>query len=298
VVHIALIPVGMVSVVLRRIGFALLVLIGAGVTVSLALSFVPDSSLDLSRLERFRTNLQTLATFDYSRSVGTEIPRLLWDRGLNSLTLIGGALVFMLGIGVPLGVGRALRPESHGVQVVAGVVHTLSSIPILVWAFGLLMLSGRLFGVYPDFTNLEQAGGLETILIYAAPMMALGIGDGMLSDAVRNIQHEAEEELDKTYVRALRARGVSIAGHLFRGTVSPVFRVVADKIAYLISGTIVVEYIFNVAGLAREIYLSLVSTPEYTVVIAATMLFVLITVGLNLLCEFLALAADPRLRQS
>lgn len=288
----------MVSVVLRRVGFAVLVLIGAGVTISMALSFVPDSTLDLTRLERFRGNLQTLLTFDYGRSSGTEISRLLWDRGLNSLTLIGGALVFMVGIGVPLGVGRAIRPESRGLQVVAGIIHALSSIPILVWAFGLLMFSGGVFGVYPDFTNLERSGVLETVLIYAVPTLALGIGDGMLSDAVRNIQHEAEDELEKTYVRALRARGVSTMRHLFRAIVAPIFRVVSEKIAYLISGTIVVEYIFNITGLARQIYVSLVNTQDYPVVIAATMLFVGITVGLNLLCEVVALAADPRLRQS
>ncbi len=63
-----------------------------------------------------------------------------------------------------------------------------------------------------------------------------------------------------------------------------------------IGGTIVVEYVFGARGLAYQIYWSIEATKEYEVVLAATLVFVAVTVLLKLLSEFVALMADPRLR--
>jgi peptide/nickel transport system permease protein len=288
----------MFTVLFRRIGFALLVLAGAGGAVALALSFVPDSTTDASVLERCGTYLRVLFTFDYGMvdSVNRPMWTLLWAHGQITLTLIGGALSLMLVIGIPLGVGRALWPDSHILRWAAGAAHSLSSIPILVWAFALLALSTAVFGVAPSFMNLERAGGGETFLIYAAPILSLALGDGILSDIIRHVRSEAEQEMDRTYMRALQARQVPVLRHVWRGIVGPVFTVVSNKIAYLISGTIVVEYVFGAQGLAWRIYWSIERTKEYEVVLAATLLFVAVTVLLKLLSELVSLMADPRLR--
>jgi ABC-type dipeptide/oligopeptide/nickel transport system permease component len=290
----------MILVVLRRIGFALLVLLGVGFVVSLALSFVPDTATDASVLERWGMYLHVLLTFDYGLvdSVNRPMSALLWYSGQVTLILIGGALVLTMALGVPLGIGRALRPESRVLGWATGVAHALSSIPILVWAFGLLALSTAAFGVAPSFNNLGGAGGAETFLIYAAPICSLALGDGILSDVIRHVRSEAEQEVDQTYVRALRARRAPVLRHVWRGIVGPVFTVVSNKIAYLISGTIVVEYVFSAQGLAYQVYYAIESTKEYEVVLAATVLFVAVTVLLKLLSEFVALIADPRLRNA
>jgi peptide/nickel transport system permease protein len=288
----------MFKVLFRRIGFALLVLVGAGGAVALALGFVPDSTTDASALERWGTYLHILLTFDYGTvdSVNRSMSTLLWGRGQITLTLIGGALSSMLVIGIPLGVGRALWPESQTLGWATGAVHVLSSIPILVWAFALLALSTAVFGVAPSFSNLARADGGETFLIYAVPVLSLVLGDGILSDIIRHIRSEAEQEVDQTYVRALQARQVPVVRHVWRGIIGPVFTVVSNKIAYLISGTIVVEYVFGAQGLAWQIYWAIEGTKEYEVVLAATLLFVAVTVLLKLLSELVALMADPRLR--
>lgn len=290
----------MVAVLLRRVGFAALVMLGAGVVVSLLLSFVPDQSTDLTAWGRFVQNLGTLITFDYgvSEAANFSIATILWDRGVKSLTLIGGAIFLMVAVGVPLGVGSAIREDSRALQVATGAVQALSSIPILVWAFVLLIGSGLTFGVYPSFNNLAGAGLGETVLIYVVPIAALALGDGMLSDIVRNVQTETERELNQTYVRALRARSVSASRHLRRGILAPTLSSIANKITYLISGTIVVEYVFNVQGLAYQILTSITGVKDYPLVLAATMIFVGLIVVLDLLSDLAALATDPRLRTS
>ena len=250
----------MLSVLLRRFGFGVLVLLGSGSAVALAVSFVPDSTTDATVLRQWWTYLQVLVTFDYGTvdSVNRSMSTLLWHRGQ--------------------------------------VGHTLSSVPILVWAFALLALSTAVFGVAPNFGNLQGASTGEALLIYAVPIAALALGDGVLSDIIRHVRSEAEQEVEQTYVRALRARKAPVLRHVWRGIVGPVFTVVSNKIAYLISGTIVVEYVFGARGLAYQIYWSIEATKEYEVVLAATLVFVAVTVLLKLLSEFVALMADPRLR--
>jgi len=283
----------------NRVGFSLLVFAGAGVVVALALSFVPDRSIDLSTPERFRTYLYTLFSFDYGASEQYNVPLsvLLWDRGLNSLMLIGGAVLMLGAVGVSLGVGSAFRPGSYGLKIGIGIAHAFSAVPVLVWAFLLLILSGAGFGVYPNFNVLESAAEWEKIFFYGVPILSLGLGDGMLSDIIRNVRNEAQRELEKPHVRALRARNVPVLVHVWQGIVSQVFSAITNKISYLVSGTIVVEVIFDIRGLAWLIYRSVAKAPkEYSLVLAATMLFVGIVVVLNVLGEIVSVMTDPRLR--
>lgn len=289
----------MIYRVLSRAGFALLVFAGAGVVMALALSFVPDRSTDLSALERFYTYLYTLFSFDYGASEQYNVPLsvLLWDRGLNSLMLIGGAVFILGAAGISLGVSSAFRPESYGLNIGTSTAHALSAVPVLVWAFLLLIVSGAGFGVYPNFNVLESAAEWEKIFFYGVPILSLGLGDGMLSDIIRNVRNETKRELEKPYIRALQARNVPVLGHVWRGIVSQVFSTITNKISYLVSGTIVVEVIFDIRGLAWLIYRSVAETPkEYSLVLAATMLFVGIVIVLNVLGETVSVMTDPRLR--
>lgn len=295
----------MIREVIRRSVFTVLILVGVAVIVSFALSFVPDQTADATVLERWRGHLYTVLTFSYGGEDGIiasqnrALSTILWGGGLITFKLIGGGLLLVLIVGIPLGVGRALRPESRSLWGVASLAHAFSSIPILVWAFGLLVSSTALFGVAPRFSNLQGAGLWESVLIYAVPISALAFGDGIMSDVIRHVRREAEHELDQTFIRALRARQVSVSRHLFRGVVGPVFSVISNKISYLISGTIVVEYVFGARGLAYQIYSSIMSNPKgYDVILSATLLFVGLTVLLNILTEVVALVADPRLRKA
>jgi ABC-type dipeptide/oligopeptide/nickel transport system permease component len=91
-------------------------------------------------------------------------------------------------------------------------------------------------------------------------------------------------------------RRVPVLHHLAWGVSAAVFNALSNKMTYLISGTIIVEYVFGVRGLAYQIYASITGVKDYPLVLASTMLFVAIIVAVNLLGEFIAIIADPRLR--
>jgi len=291
----------MAPYVVRRAVYLLLVMIGAGVTVCVLLAFVPDAQVEASATERTLDNLRTLFTFDFgglSKAENFPMWEVLWDRGLTSLLLISGATVLLVVVGVGVVFFAMLHPGSFVLNGIVSGLRALSTVPILVWAFIFLMLSGALFGVFPNYNNLARASGLEVFLIYATPILVLFLGDGLLSDLIDSTKGEVERELSSAYVQSLRARGMDEKLHVVRGITGPVIIAVSSKVSYLIGGTIVVEFIFNFQGLAYQIYQSVVGVKDYPLVIAATMLFVVLVLGMHLFGEVTRRLLDPRIAVS
>jgi peptide/nickel transport system permease protein len=91
---------------------------------------------------------------------------------------------------------------------------------------------------------------------------------------------------------------VSVRYHLVRGLIPPTLATLAGKLSYLIGGSVVVEYVFGWQGLAYQVLDSLTTSgpKDYPFILAATMLFVGLSVLLHLTSELVSLASDPRLR--
>ena len=124
------------------------------------------------------------------------------------------------------------------------------------------------------------------------------MGDSLLADVARTLQTETTRLLDQDYIRAARARKVGLRRHLIR-TLAPVaISTLAGKTAYLIGGGVVVEYVFGWPGLGFQV-LEILTTDgpkDYPFILAATTLFVGLTLLLNLASDLAVLASDPRLR--
>jgi len=288
----------MIAYVARRAIYLFLVMVGAGLAVCVLLAFVPDAQLEASAIERTFDNLHTLFTLDFggqSRAENFPLWEVLWERGRTSLLLISGATFLLVLVGVGGVLLAVLNPGSYVLKGVIDVLRALSTVPILVWAFVFLMLSGALFGVFPNYNNLSSASGVEVLLIYATPILVLFLGDGMLSDLIDSTTGEVEREMGSPYVQSLWARGMDEKLHVVRGITGPVIIAVSSKVSYLIGGTIVVEFIFNFQGLAYQIYQSVVGVKDYPLVIAATMLFVVLVLGMHLFGEIVRRMLDPRI---
>ncbi len=289
----------MVANILQRIGYALLVLVGAGTAVSLALALVPDPGAE-AFLQRAGVNLKTFFTFDYAgrRSENFPLLEVLVHRSVLSFTLIGGALGIALALGVSTGVTAALKPRNRLVRAWTGGLHALSAMPVLVFGIFAILIATRLFGVPPYRLALESVGVGGVVLIYLLPMLTLALGDSLLADVSRTLQDETTRLLDQDYIRAVRARNVSVRYHLIRGLTPPTISLFASKMAYLIGGSVVVEYVFGWQGLGFQV-LEILTTDgakDYPFILAATTLFVGLTVLLHLFSDLATLASDPRLR--
>ncbi len=84
--------------------------------------------------------------------------------------------------------------------------------------------------------------------------------------------------------------------HVFRNAVLAVVAVYGVNLAYLISGTVLVENVFSLPGLG-SLLVSSVSSRDYPVVQGVTLLFAVLIVAINLLTDLAQAALDPRVGQ-
>jgi peptide/nickel transport system permease protein len=104
------------------------------------------------------------------------------------------------------------------------------------------------------------------------------------------------EVLHEDYVRTARAKGPSglkvLVRRALRNAAAPIVTVIGISVALLISGVVVTESVFNIAGLGR-LTVDAVLARDYPTVQAVVLLFSLVYVGLNLLVDLAYMALDP-----
>lgn len=157
--------------------------------------------------------------------------------------------------------------------------------PLLILVFGIqldwLPVSG--WGVTPGdkiLPSITLGAG------YAAYLARLSRG-GML------------ETLSQDYIRTARAKGLSgwrvVFHHALRGALAPVVSFAGPAVAGLLSGSFVVETIYQIPGLGR-FYLQAAFNRDYTMILGMTILFAFLIIICNLLADLLLLWLNPKLR--
>ena len=207
-----------------------------------------------------------------------------------SLELGGWALLVALALGVPLGILAALRRNTW----LDYACSATGMIGICVPTFVLGPLLALVFGIYLRWFNVSGWYGPEDRVlpavtlgfVYAAYLMRLTRG-GML------------EVLSQDFIRTARAKGASearvILHHALRGGLLPVVSFLGPAIAGILTGSFVIETIFQIPGIGRE-FVNSAFNRDYTLVLGLTLLFATLIVLLNLLVDIAQVWLNPRLK--
>lgn len=201
------------------------------------------------------------------------------------------AVLVALGVGLLAGLAAALRPGSwqdHLPMSLAMIGICLPSFllgPVLVLVFGIwlewLPVSG--WGYAPGDKILPA---VTLGAAYAAYVARLTRG-GML------------EVLNQEFIVTARAKGLSmpviVGKHALRGGLSPVVAFLGPAVAGLLTGSFVVETIFQIPGLGR-FYIQAAFNRDYTMILGTTILLSCLVIVLNIIADLLAAWMNPRLR--
>lgn len=221
--------------------------------------------------------------------------------GFPKSVIIGlPALIIAALLGVALGVAAALRqnrPPDYAVMTVAilGVcIPTFVTAPLLVLLFaaklGWLPTAG-----WPSDT--ETFSGALRYLILPIAVLALP----QIAIISRLTRAGMIEVLRSNYVRTARAKGLPehsvVARHALRAAILPLVSYLGPACAGLITGSLVVEQIFQLPGLGRSFILGALQR-DYTVVMGVVILYAALILVLNLLADMLYAALDPRVKLS
>lgn len=107
------------------------------------------------------------------------------------------------------------------------------------------------------------------------------------------------DALGQDYIRTARAKGVArgkvIFKHALRNSLIPVITYAGPEIAYIITGSMVVETVFTIGGLGSQ-FVSAINNRDYTLIMATTIFLAVLMVLANLVCDLLYKVVDPRIQ--
>jgi oligopeptide transport system permease protein len=226
-------------------------------------------------------------SFKYSNRTVNEI---LADKLPISLELGLWSLAVALLLGLSLGIIAALRHNTWADYLASAVgtiglsVPTFVIGPLCVLAFAIHTGWFNASGWYLPADRVLPS--LVLGLAYAAPVSRLTRG-GLL------------EVLQQDYIRTARAKGASEARvvfkHALRGGLLPVVAYLGPATAGILTGSFVIETIFQIPGLGREFVTSAFNR-DYTLVLGTVILYAALIMALNLLVDVVQAWMNPRVR--
>ncbi|GCF09166.1 ABC transporter permease [Dictyobacter arantiisoli] len=266
-----------------------------------------EYGLDLPLYQQYYNYVVNLLHGNLGTSFTTQ-GRAVWDilsTGVpTSLELGFWGLLLQILIGVPLGILSALKAGTWLDTLSMTSAIFLFAIPsfILATLFQVVIVYLHLhFGVsWPvaGWGNTWQYGWsdiqfkLAPVIIYAATGMAY---------FVRLTRTSTLEVLRKDYIRTARAKGlkerVVIYRHSLRNALIPIITVLGVSLGFLVTGAFFIETVFNISGIGY-ITIQSITTRDYPVIQATTVLLASAVVLGNLISDLLYTAVDPRIKIS
>jgi oligopeptide transport system permease protein len=207
-----------------------------------------------------------------------------------SLELGAYAMLVALGIGLGAGIFASLKPNTWRDHV----PMTLAMIGICVPNFVLGPLLVLVFALHLGWLPVA---GWEHASDKILPAFTLGAG--YAAYIARLSRSGMLEVLSQDFIRTARAKGLSetrvVLGHSLRGGLLPVVAFLGPAMAGLLSGSFVVETIFQVPGLGREFVQSAFNR-DYTMIMGTVLFYAVLIMLFNMAVDMVQAWMDPRLR--
>lgn len=265
-------------------------------------SYVTEEQLDAIRdrwglndpwYERYGTWIGNVVTGDFGTSMmrpGMPITTMIGDAGLMTLRLTALSFIISLVIAIPVGVIAAVKRYSwfdYGSML--GSTLGVAVPNYWIGLMAIVIFSVKL-GWLPPY-------GSEGWRAYLLPVIVLSIEE--VAALARITRGATLEVLSQDYVVTARAKGLApriiLIRHVVRNTLLPVVTIVGYRIAFILSGTIVVETVFAWPGLGR-LFFQAITSQDLQVVQAIVLLLTAIVVIANILTDLTYAIIDPRVR--
>jgi peptide/nickel transport system permease protein len=208
------------------------------------------------------------------------------------------SLILMLVIAVPLGIWAALR-RGKAADVVSGLVSYLGvSLPEFVTATLLLIVVADRFQLLPATGYVAPSEDLaESVRHLVLPVVTVSLI--MIAHVSRMVRSEAIDVLNSDYIRAARLKGlpprIVLWRHVLRNALLPTITIVALDVGYLLGGIIVVEEIFAIPGIGRQLIIAITSRDLPSIQAGAVIMAATYAIA-NTLADIAYVMIDRRIR--
>ena len=207
---------------------------------------------------------------------------------------------------IPLGVLKALYHNTAFDSTSSGLVFLLYSIPSFAFGIFLIVLfcGGSFWNVFPieglvseNFSELTFWQKVKDYLHHVfLPLICYTIGS--FATLTLLMKNSLMDQLKQDYVTTARAKGLSekivVVKHALKNALLPIANGLGQWIAIFFSGSLLIETIFNLNGIGRLSYESILHR-NYPVVLANIMILSGLHIVGNILSDFLYVVLDPRI---
>ncbi len=241
---------------------------------------------------QYVTYLKDIVTkFDFGPSLkqrGRTVVGIIGDGMKTSVKLGLIAAVIALACGVVLGSIAALRRNTILDRIVMVMTTAFVSMPSFIMGSLLLIIFAVKLHVLP--ANGAAAGGL------ILPIITLSLSP--MAHITRLTRSSMLDVLGQDYIRTAKAKGVPyiriIFGHALKNSLLPVITYFGPMLAYIVTGSLVVEQIFAVPGIGRA-FISSITGRDYPMIMGTTIILAALIVVMNLISDILYKIVDPRI---
>ncbi|MDO4982769.1 MAG: ABC transporter permease [Eubacteriales bacterium] len=249
--------------------------------------------LDKPLMERYFTYMNDFLHGDMGVSLrqrGRTVNDIIFSKFPVSAKLAGIAVAVALVLGIPLG---CVSAYTRG-KLPDNVIIVLGTCGIAIPSFitSVILLYG--FGVK---LHALPTVGLNEWKAYIMPVTALAIYP--TAYITRLMRSSLLDVMGQDYMRTAKAKGVSsfkiLFKHALRNAILPVITYVGPMLAYLMTGSFVVEKIFTIPGLGRE-FVSSITNRDYTMIMGTTIILATLVIIANVIVDILYKIIDPRVK--
>ena len=249
--------------------------------------------MDKPLMVQYWTYLKDIVTrFDFGPSLkqrGREVIDVIADGMRTSVKLGLVASLIALVTGVVLGALAALRRNKIVDKIIMVITTAFVSMPSFIMGALLLIAFVMKLRWFPG--NGAASGGL------VLPIITLSLYP--MAYITRLTRSSMLDVFGQDYIRTAKAKGVSkwkiIFGHAMKNSLIPVITYFGPMLAYIVTGSIVVEQIFAVPGIGRQFVSSIINR-DYPMIMGTTIILAILIVVMNMVSDILYKVVDPRIK--
>ena len=306
---------------MRRIGAAIITMMAASVIIFAFIHLIPGDpiyvllgddatpqqvadmrarlGLDKAVYVQYLLWLYQVLQGDLGTSLFFQIPviSVILDGAETSLLLAGITMIWVLLIGIPVGMLAATRQGTVVDQTASGLAMFFASVPTFWVGLYLILIFAAWLGWLPSsgYPSIFGDGGLANFRYLLLPSLALAAPNAAL--ILRLTRASMLDVSRQDYVRTARAKGIRpwqvTVKHIFRNALLAVVAAFGFTLAALISEAVVTETVFALPGVGRLVVQSILRR-DYPVIQGVILVTVMLYLVINLLVDLTNRYLDPR----
>lgn len=280
-------------------GDPIYVLLGDGATPEQADALRAKLGLDRPIFVQYLTWLANVLQGDFGTSLFFQEPVLsvIADGAETSLLLAAITMIWVVLIGIPVGMVAATRQGTVVDQTASGVAMFFASVPTFWVGLYLILIFAAWLGWLPSsgYPSIFDEGGITNLRYLLLPSLALAAPNAAL--ILRLTRASMLDVSRQDYIRTARAKGIHpwqvVVRHIFRNALLAVVAAFGFTLAGLISEAVVTETVFSLPGVGRLVVQSILRR-DYPVIQGVILVTVMLYLVINLMVDLINRYLDPR----